>query len=291
METLVDQFLFEIALIPLDRDDAEWDGALDEESYARSQLEYCNLLSVGKGNIVYNALLFYAHGEMGPAFDATWIKQHTDARLVLMSAGSGYYIVMLNTLLATLRLLDRICCQAHPFYRETGRQNRILPTPEFAAKVRPWYPVWCVNDLFVRFAAVDDAMMEYPVTYSDYDPTGSFTAAASSVPPPVAVSPTNAQSSAEDWPNGPGRESEQALNGQIEGIRSTEEAVGEDGLPRKKVKKDKTKLMTPQERFDAKRIKEANKGLSPGWKAFVDPNGNLYFGNTETGLASWTRPE
>eukprot|EP00997_Jenningsia_sp_PLL12_P007246 NODE_3855_length_722_cov_54.251114_g2946_i1.p1 GENE.NODE_3855_length_722_cov_54.251114_g2946_i1~~NODE_3855_length_722_cov_54.251114_g2946_i1.p1 ORF type:complete len:81 (+),score=17.59 NODE_3855_length_722_cov_54.251114_g2946_i1:420-662(+) len=52
----------------------------------------------------------------------------------------------------------------------------------------------------------------------------------------------------------------------------------------------KSKYNTVQEKIDAKRVKEANKGLKAGWKAFVDTKGNLYYGNAATGSASWTRP-
>lgn len=39
-----------------------------------------------------------------------------------------------------------------------------------------------------------------------------------------------------------------------------------------------------------RRVKEANRGLPPGWRAFLDPHGNLYYGNASTGAASWVRP-
>eukprot|EP00906_Rhabdomonas_costata_P001489 RCo002481 len=311
MESLVDRFLFEISLIPLDPDHEQYSQALDEETYAREQLAYSRRLPSSRGHLVYNALVFYAHGEAEPIFGPAWLKQYTDARFVFFNLGSGYSGVMLNTLPATLRLLDLLTCQAHPFYQLTGRTNRIPPAPDFAERVRLWVPVWCTNDLFVRFATADDGLMEYPVGYSDYDPVASplvgavtpaaeaSATAASSGPgtlpaveqlafkPAVhyaseavslwgttVTSPTTAAVASASSAGSVG------FSAAAESLTATEGA----GAPPKK------KPKTPQEKENARRVKEAAKGLKEGWRPFLDPSGNLYYGNVHTGEASWTRP-
>eukprot|EP00997_Jenningsia_sp_PLL12_P006794 NODE_3366_length_782_cov_60.954980_g2814_i0.p1 GENE.NODE_3366_length_782_cov_60.954980_g2814_i0~~NODE_3366_length_782_cov_60.954980_g2814_i0.p1 ORF type:complete len:222 (-),score=31.25 NODE_3366_length_782_cov_60.954980_g2814_i0:116-721(-) len=142
---------------------------MDEDSYLQEQGAYCKQLPNSSGAVIYNALVFYVHGESASHFGPEWIKEHTDARLVFSSMGSGYAVVMLATLLATLRLLDRITCQNSLFYHNTQRRNRIPNDPGFADKVRGWSPVLCAQNVFVRFATTNDSIMDYPVMYSDYD--------------------------------------------------------------------------------------------------------------------------
>eukprot|EP00996_Jenningsia_fusiforme_P000463 NODE_1406_length_1549_cov_42.405333_g1267_i0.p1 GENE.NODE_1406_length_1549_cov_42.405333_g1267_i0~~NODE_1406_length_1549_cov_42.405333_g1267_i0.p1 ORF type:complete len:256 (-),score=42.67 NODE_1406_length_1549_cov_42.405333_g1267_i0:781-1446(-) len=169
LEEVVDSFLRAIEVLPQDPPEEQFCGDLDEVTYTREQLEYAQSLPPSSGQLIYNALVFFAHGQSENQLNAAWLRQHTDTRIVLISMGMGYYGVMLSTLVAALRLLDRVTCQTHPFYHETNRQNRIPNDASFADRVRGWVPALCTNDLFVRFACTADTIMLYPVVHSDYD--------------------------------------------------------------------------------------------------------------------------
>ena len=322
LHELVANFVHLIEQFPFDSDD-EWDSDLDEDAYMSEQQGYCSRLPGSTGNLVYNALVFFAHGASEGGFTADWMRQHTDGKFVFISMGKGYFAVMISTLAATLKTLDRITCQTHPFYRETGRQNRILNEPSFADRVRPWHPVWCANDLFVRFATTDDGIMEYSVVYSDYSDASAPSTAAGHVafkpavyygaPGETAAPPAKAgaegrpaaadggagaaQTVAQEQPPGEYVRSVKTSVGNKAAAQTfskwkaaNQEENGEGGETQAKKKAKKQKAMTPQEKENARRRLEASKGLPPGWKAFVDASGNLYYGNASTGAASWTRP-
>jgi len=303
---VVEEFVNYIEQIPFDSDD-DWDSDLDEDAYRAEQTAHCHRISRSTGPLVYNALLFLTCGASQEAFSADWMKQHAPGRFVLLVLGKGYFAVLLSTLADTLKTLDRITRQTHPFYAETNRQCRIPNDPTFADKVRDWHPVWCANELFVRFATTDDRVMDYSVLYSDYDAASPAPAPAPAAAPAdgagAVPSPSTSSSS---WPSLPSSSSAfsaaarppAAVSSSVLPVPSRETPVSpvvanggpapstaeEDGPARKKPKR------TPQEKENSRRVKEASKDLPTGWRAFIDPNGNLYYGHLATGAASWVRP-
>eukprot|EP00993_Chasmostoma_nieuportense_P002857 NODE_3619_length_933_cov_49.143921_g3467_i0.p1 GENE.NODE_3619_length_933_cov_49.143921_g3467_i0~~NODE_3619_length_933_cov_49.143921_g3467_i0.p1 ORF type:complete len:283 (+),score=63.28 NODE_3619_length_933_cov_49.143921_g3467_i0:47-895(+) len=275
----ISQFLSKLDEIP--DDDDSGDSDLEEDAYIRRELEFAQSLPPSTGHLVYNALVLFSFGPTATYFSAEWVKQHTSSRFVLINIGLGYNVVMLATLADTLRLLDRITCGKHPFYQLTNRLNRIPADPGFAEKVRDWMPVWCINDMYVRLASSDDNMMEYPVLYSDYD-LGSFQSAKPLVFKPAVHYNAPTYTAPDESDHRLETPTQPTPATDIEQQAAPVTAEGE----RKKVKK----VLTPQEKANVKRIKEAAKGLLTGWKPFIDANGNLYYGNAQTGESSWTRP-
>eukprot|EP01012_Entosiphon_sulcatum_P036675 TRINITY_DN4680_c0_g1_i1.p1 TRINITY_DN4680_c0_g1~~TRINITY_DN4680_c0_g1_i1.p1 ORF type:complete len:295 (-),score=42.25 TRINITY_DN4680_c0_g1_i1:36-920(-) len=284
LEVAVDALLFELEHIPSDAEsDVDVLYPSDEVTYAAEQLQYCSLLPLGSGAVVFNALVFFGHGLGKHTITPEWIQQHTTSSFVLVRLGDGYHAIILASLRAAADVLQRITCGEHPFHRlaqcGTGDAVRIPEGEAFQTSVRGWCPVWCENELFVRFAAAGDQCADYPVVFTDYDPFS--TAAPRVLQAPVPPQPRDVTTSSPLSPASP-----LAMSPQFDAPGPPPNAAG--GTPTEVPPAKRRR--TAEEKAAAKKLKEASQGLPPGWRAYFDPNGNIYYGNGTTGAASWVRP-
>ena len=227
----------------------------------------------------------------------------TTGSCALFELGRGYTGLLVHTVQMLVAFVSQIVAVEDCPFISQMRNSGLAGVVDSDA--RAWLPVVVLHDTFVRLATRDDNLLSYPVAESDFPSTPLSSTAGDTTQVIFRQGVRYSHESSATTCDKTSTELDaffqsigEAVPGKTEAVETLSRENGAAsptalegtgaGVP---VGGDAKRKKSTEEKRVRRLLKEAHKGLPPGWRAAYDATTkNVYYCNASTGQSQWLKP-